>query len=265
MFTVLFTKLEIGNFEMKILSTFNTQLSDFLLGTRKPPVPMSLPMASVLQRLLLRKLAPSASMATTQRGLGTTPPPPRRDIPVLSEMARRVAPNLVHYLRSQFFIHAIISPYFDPDFSKEEFKQGAARAVEVVSDALSRGDFDALETVMEKSCLDDVKRKLSFTTSEERQSLAVRADEIYQDFIYEVGIMFDEAVKDRYVEITYVAHSHPDARHYSSSLTRTAEELIRSGPVILNYRFLRRYTKGSDPSDWTVSAINHFSIKSLSH
>ena len=32
------------------------------------------------------------------------------------------------------------------------------------------------------------------------------------------------------------------------------------GPVVLNYRFLREFTKGVDPSTtfWTISAINHF-------
>ena len=37
---------------------------------------------------------------------------------------------------------------------------------------------------------------------------------------------------------------------------------INGGPTVLNYRFLREFTKGVDPSttNWSISAINHFKI-----
>ena len=114
------------------------------------------------------------------------------DLPILSELPRRVFPNFMHYLRSLFFIHGLIVPYFDNEFTKDNFMDGAAKAVEVVSSAMSEGDFTALEPLLETKCLDDIKRKLSFTTAEQREQLKVKAENMYGQFLYEIGIMFDE-------------------------------------------------------------------------
>ena len=87
----------------------------------------------------------------------------------------------------------------------------------------------------------------------------------------------------RWVEITFVAHSHPEfddkfddkivsvvqnsVRHKGSEVkgaVKKLQDLIESngGPVVLNYRFLREFTKGVDPSSthWSISAINHFRV-----
>ena len=114
------------------------------------------------------------------------------DLPILSELPRRVFPNFMHYLRSLFFIHGLIVPYFDNEFTKDNFMDGATKAVEVVSSAMSEGDFTALEPLLETKCLDDIKRKLSFTTAEQREQLKVKAENMYGQFLYEIGIMFDE-------------------------------------------------------------------------
>ena len=116
------------------------------------------------------------------------------DLPVLSELPRRAFPNFMHYMRSLFFIHGLIVPYFDKEFTKETFMDGAIKAVEVVSNALSEGDFETLEPLVEKKCLDDIKRKLSFSTAQQREKLKVKAENIYGQFLYEVGIMFDDEV-----------------------------------------------------------------------
>lgn len=207
------------------------------------------------------------------------------DLPILSELPRRVFPNFMHYLRSLFFIHGLIVPYFDNEFTKDNFMDGAAKAVEVVSSAMSEGDFTALEPLLETKCLDDIKRKLSFTTAEQREQLKVKAENMYGQFLYEIGIMFDETEEDvkkqrRWVEITFVAHSHPkfddthgdavgvlqSAANYRGSVVKESVKRIKEtvesggGPVVLNYRFLREFSKGVDPSTthWSISSINHF-------
>lgn len=207
------------------------------------------------------------------------------DLPILSELPRRVFPNFMHYLRSLFFIHGLIVPYFDNEFTKDNFMDGAAKAVEVVSSAMSEGDFTALEPLLETKCLDDIKRKLSFTTAEQREQLKVKAENMYGQFLYEIGIMFDETEEDvkkqrRWVEITFVAHSHPkfddthedavgvmqNAANYRGSVVKESVKRIKEtvesggGPVVLNYRFLREFSKGVDPSTthWSISSINHF-------
>ena len=77
-------------------------------------------------------------------------------------------------MRNAFFTHGIIKPYFDPGFDLADFKAGARKAVATVSGLLSRGDFEALEDMMETTCFDEVKRRLSFTSADQRTALEVR-------------------------------------------------------------------------------------------
>merc|ERR1739844_849889 len=114
------------------------------------------------------------------------------------------------------------------------------------SSAMSEGDFTALEPLLETKCLDDIKRKLSFTTAEQREQLKVKAENMYGQFLYEIGIMFDETEEDvkkqrRWVEITFVAHAHPkfndkmddskfvvqNAANYRGSVVKSATDEIR--------------------------------------
>ena len=92
----------------------------------------------------------------------------------------------------------------------------------------------------------------------------------------------------RWVEITFVAHSHPDfnskfdekalsvvqesVRHKGSVVkasVKKLQDLVESngGPMVLNYRFLREFTKGVDPSSthWSISAVNHFRINDINN
>ena len=92
--------------------------------------------------------------------------------------------------------------------------------------------------------------------------------------------VLDVKKQRRWVEITFVAHSHPkfddthddavgvvqSAANYRGSVVKESvkrlKETIHSdgGPVVLNYRFLREFSKGVDPSTthWSISSINHF-------
>ena len=135
------------------------------------------------------KFATTATKVLTRRYMSSNG---QHDLPVLSELPRRVFPNFMHYMRSLFFIHGLIIPYFDNEFTKETFMDGATKAVEVVSNALSEGDFESLEPLVEKQCLDDIKRKLSFSNAQQREKLKVKAENIYGQFLYEIGMMFDD-------------------------------------------------------------------------
>ena len=89
--------------------------------------------------------------------------------------------------------------------------------------------------------------------------------------------ILDGSPGKRWVEITYVAHTHPKVdivEDVSKGIPRkgsikAVDKIINSGdgPVVLNYRFLREFTKGLDPSStyWTVSAINHFRLNDVPH
>ena len=84
-------------------------------------------------------------------------------------------------------------------------------------------------------------------------------------------LLADVKKQKRWVEITYVAHTHPQYDDMDITLRDTIfnkETGIHKGftsdggPVVLNYRFLREFTKGLDPSSthWTVSAVNHYRL-----
>ena len=82
-------------------------------------------------------------------------------------------------------------------------------------------------------------------------------------------ILADVKKQKRWVEITYVAHTHPqyddmDITIRDSIFNKGTDNIFTSdgGPVVLNYRFLREFTKGLDPSSthWTVSAVNHYRL-----
>ena len=100
----------------------------------------------------------------------------------------------------------------------------------------------------------------------------------YQDYF--TKIFLDVKKQRRWVEITFVAHSHPkfddthgdavgvlqSAANYRGSVVKESVKQIKEtvesggGPVVLNYRFLREFSKGVHPSTthWSISAINHF-------
>ena len=82
-------------------------------------------------------------------------------------------------------------------------------------------------------------------------------------------LLADVKKQKRWVEITYVAHTHSkyedmDITLRDSLFNKGPGEIFSSdgGPVVLNYRFLREFTKGLDPSSshWTVSAVNHYRL-----
>ncbi len=68
----------------------------------------------------------------------------------------------------------------------------------------------------------------------------------------------------RHVEITYTAHyvkNYLDIVKSSTSPTELKNMVeAAGGPIVVNYRFIREYTKGVEDS-WTLNALNHFYLK----
>lgn len=164
------------------------------------------------------------------------------------------------------------------EFSRTEFIEGAKYAIEHVSHCLSRGNLDRLEGQVTPECLRLLKHNLTLMTPEQRSRLAVNREDIYLSFIYQVGIMLedhpdmasssnpeDEFKQTRHVEITFVGHSRrgmvDDVMEAESALelNKKLAKDLRSGPgpMILNYRFIREFTRGVEDS-WTINALNHF-------
>ena len=100
--------------------------------------------------------------------------------------------------------------------------------------------------------------------------MSLEKEDIYISFSFQVGIMMEdhpteENQSTRHVEITWVGHSFPN---YSEVVERSLNPLEiknfmdqQGGPMILNYRFIKDFTKGVEDS-WSINALNHFFILS---
>jgi len=196
------------------------------------------------------------------------------------DFPQRLFPNLVNTARNWFLATTLITPYFDNEFSRREFVEGAKAAVEYISGALSEGEFDRLASVVSPECLSHLRKRVSQLSLQQRQLLKVKKEDIFISFIYQIGILMEDIQKEeegspehtRHVEITFVCHSHPvfseaieskDDERYKNYAEIKAEIDNRGGPIVSNYRFIRDMTKGVE-DQWTVNVVNHFLLQEVS-
>jgi hypothetical protein len=59
-----------------------------------------------------------------------------------------------------------------------------------VSGIIARGDVDSLPGLVTPEVIDQVRQSLQTFTLKQRQEFAIRADDIFFCFPYEVGVMF---------------------------------------------------------------------------
>ena len=189
-------------------------------------------------------------------------------LPKLMNLPIRPYPKLKLMLRNFIFSNVIIGPYYDKNFSRNNFTEGAKIAVEFVSNAIATGDFDTLRESksVTEDCLREVILNFSTFSIAQQQLLAFSKKDLIYNFIYEIGVMLDSEKDTRHVEITYTAHYLP----HLESLAERAESYADikeattkgTGPIILTYRFIRNYTKGVEDS-WTINGLNHACLKEL--
>ena len=80
-------------------------------------------------------------------------------------------PNLILKFKN-FMFSVLISSYFDPQFSRQNFLEGSKQAVEFVSNCLANEDFQTLEdsNCVTPECLTILKLKLlNFTNPQKAQ------------------------------------------------------------------------------------------------
>lgn len=203
----------------------------------------------------------------------------KRILPPLMDFPVRPFPSFIHSVRNWFFTNFLIRPYFDAHFSKTSFIDGAQVAVEFISNCLAEGDFEALEqsNAVSSECLKELRRNISLLSMTDRKRLAVGKEDIVLNFIYQIGIMLDDDTDDgrptrRHVEITYSAHYIQDlgnmesweARNISHIHQDVMKDIEAGRQLIVNYRFIREYTKGVEDS-WTVNALNHATLKDVAN
>ncbi|KAH9635278.1 hypothetical protein HF086_001934 [Spodoptera exigua] len=166
-----------------------------------------------------------------------------RKLPQLMEFPPVVWPSFIKFIKNWMFANFIIRPYFDQEFSLNEFIEGSKHAVQVVSECLQKSDFKSLEGLVDKDAIAALKSAISKLSVTQRQLLSIEKEDIFYAFPYQVGVMFDDADK-RWVEITIVQPEYQDKI------------------FILNYRFIREFTKGVEDS-WWINIVNHFQPQNL--
>lgn len=190
-------------------------------------------------------------------------------IPQLMQFPPIVNPKLINYIRNHFLSRTLIRPYFDKEFSLREFNAGAKYAALHISQCLSSGDIEGLEDTCTSKCLDVVTKNLSLFSMRQRAELDLKDADIYLGYTYQIGIMMDDDPNEdghygRQVECTWVGHACKNYLHLIDQTNGNPMELkkqidLLGGPTILNFRFIRDYSKNVEDS-WTVNALNYFKL-----
>uniref|UniRef100_A0A1B6BYB6 Tim44-like domain-containing protein n=1 Tax=Clastoptera arizonana TaxID=38151 RepID=A0A1B6BYB6_9HEMI len=192
----------------------------------------------------------------------------KTNLPKLSDFPEVTWPSVFKTIRNWVLANFIIMRYFDSDFNLPDFVNGSKKAVEVVSDLISRGELNSLDGYVSPEVIAQIKTRLNSFSLKQRQDLSLSAEDMYFCFPYEVGVMFPNEDKDegenqsRFVEITMVYHALSGLEELKKQgitppLNMGVLPEYRDKIYICNYRFIREFTKGVQ-GDWTINAINHF-------
>ncbi|CAL4163412.1 unnamed protein product, partial [Meganyctiphanes norvegica] len=187
--------------------------------------------------------------------------------PDLMEMPWIIWPTLFNTMRNWVFANLIITPYFDKEFSLKNFKEGSKQALVAISQDLSQGNFEGLESFVTPDALGDLKRNFTALTVKQRMDLAVASEDIFFSFPYQIGVMFKNEgsqAEQILVEIVMCFHIFRGFEDHIKSHSNMNEAAgIKSVYTnmdrisVANYRFIRDFTKGVE-GDWTVNLLNHF-------
>ncbi|NP_001233016.1 uncharacterized protein LOC100162938 [Acyrthosiphon pisum] len=182
-----------------------------------------------------------------------------RPFPEVPEFPPIVWPNVFKSLKALIYSYLIIKPQLDKDFSLGEFAKNSRKAVEVVSNCISKRDFTTLQGLVTNDVLEQVKSIVSDLNDNEIKDMAFDNDDMYLFLPVQLDIINDTKLKDRrFVEITMCYH----AIHNLEEIKKRSEEIVdiqkelKSNIFVLNYRFIREYTEGVKDA-WTINAINH--------
>merc|ERR1712107_872434 len=104
---------------------------------------------------------------------------------------------------------------------------------------------------------------------QQRAELNLKQEDIFYNFLYQIGILMDEEPDDqgrygRQVECTWVGHAFRGyldvVEEQNGNPMKIKEVLDRErGPTILNFRLIRNYSKDMEDS-WTINAFNYFKL-----
>ncbi|XP_050356610.1 uncharacterized protein LOC126777584 [Nymphalis io] len=189
-----------------------------------------------------------------------------RRLPQLMEFPPVVWPSFLKFIKNWMYATFIIRPYFEAEFNLTDFIEASKHAVEVVSENLQSSNFKELEGLVEKDAIVTLKEAVSKLSVTQRQMLAINKEDIFYAFPYQIGVMFDDSEK-RWVEITMCYHVLKGMKQMQETgdlppISLGVQPEYQDKIFILNYRFIREFTKGVEDS-WWVNIVNHFQPHTL--
>lgn len=178
----------------------------------------------------------------------------------LMDFPEIIWPSPLKSFRNWWF-SKLIKGYYDNSFTMESFITGAEQAIHHVSSCLAEGDFEELRDVVEPSALQEIQNNYADLSMSQRNFLAIKPEDLFLRFIYEIGMMFDDSANQRFVEITVVSHGFHGFHDAKKKDPREYYNYVRENTKLLyvcNYRFIREFTKGATSDDWIINKLNHF-------
>ncbi|XP_077990936.1 m-AAA protease-interacting protein 1, mitochondrial-like [Glandiceps talaboti] len=175
-------------------------------------------------------------------------------------------PNPFTLLRNGVFFF-LIRFIFDPEFTQASFIEGAKKALVLVSNEISNGNIDELEGLLTEEAMNEVKERYKKLSVQERQSIALKDEDILYSFPYQLGVNYDTTGSPWiYILMRFWCHSLTAPSDMPSEIKairvgKMPEEGTQNfGTVIrCTYEFKRNFAIGVKP-DWTISFVQHGSV-----
>ena len=168
-----------------------------------------------------------------------------------------VSPSLRNKVHSWFLSRALITPYFDSEFSLEEFEKGASHAAVIVANCIADCDLDSLNGLVTSEALKEIVRNLRVIPPDDRRLLAVSEDDVYFSFVYDIN--FNVLTKN--LKIVWVGHFFPNyidvIAEHKNILEIKKHMNAEGGPMVLNYQFIRKLTTNVEDT-WRINGGKAF-------
>ncbi|XP_051260011.1 m-AAA protease-interacting protein 1, mitochondrial [Dicentrarchus labrax] len=169
-----------------------------------------------------------------------------------------VLPNPFIWFRIRIYFF-LIRAYFDKEFNREEFTEGATQAFSHVSRLLSQCKFEALEGLVAEDLIGKLEEKCNQLSSTHKKALSAESDEIMYTAPGDVGIHYDDNGR-KFVSILMRFWYLTSARLPDDTLEDFISQMGFGGKgkrlLTANYEFQREFTKGAPP-DWTITRVEH--------
>ncbi len=87
----------------------------------------------------------------------------------------------------------IVKPYFDNEFTVDDFLRGAKQALFIIANAISVGDLESVKEMLEEEAYNEIKENMKRCSSEQLAQFALSTlEDVYMTFPYQVGIIMND-------------------------------------------------------------------------